>query len=198
MSGGIFVSGRVIDRFTRRSKHGLCARACRCRWPSPFRSISLSSGRRPGRSPLLFLIGPTFLNYFYLSSSRDAGAGGSAAGSARHVGRVAAAGHEFDRHGLGPTYVGAVSDFFRASHPHHSLQLAFYALVPFYGVAIVLFLWLARVLRREKAKTGAIALMIRRLIPICAGRCLRSPYAHHPMRRRDQPWTRRQACLKGQ
>ena len=30
--------------------------------------------------------------------------------------------------GFGPTYVGAASDFFRASHPHHSLQIAFYAL----------------------------------------------------------------------
>ena len=45
--------------------------------------------------------------------------------------------------GLGPTYVGAVSDYFHAGNPHHSLQIAFYALVPFYGLAIALFLWLA-------------------------------------------------------
>jgi hypothetical protein len=55
--------------------------------------------------------------------------------------------------GLGPTYVGAASDFFRASHPEHSLQIALYTLTPFYGLAILLFLWLARVLRHESHKT---------------------------------------------
>jgi phosphotransferase system glucose/maltose/N-acetylglucosamine-specific IIC component len=56
--------------------------------------------------------------------------------------------------GVGPTFVGAVSDYFHATNPNHSLQIAFYALVPFYLLAIVLFLWLARVLRREQAITG--------------------------------------------
>ena len=51
--------------------------------------------------------------------------------------------------GLGPTYVGAASDYFRAAHPHNSLQIALYTLVPFYVVAIVLFLWLARLFRKE-------------------------------------------------
>src|SRR5262249_16111907 len=46
--------------------------------------------------------------------------------------------------GLGPAFVGATSDFLRASHPHNSLQLALYALLPFYGVAILLFLVVAR------------------------------------------------------
>lgn len=51
--------------------------------------------------------------------------------------------------GLGPTYVGMASDLFRADHPDNSLQLALYTLVPFYGVAIVCFLWLAHRLRRD-------------------------------------------------
>jgi hypothetical protein len=39
----------------------------------------------------------------------------------------------------------------------HFLQLALYALLPFYALAIVLFLWLARVLRREdSAKEGTV------------------------------------------
>jgi hypothetical protein len=38
--------------------------------------------------------------------------------------------------GLGPTYVGAASDFFKANHPHNSLQMALYTLVPFYVLAI--------------------------------------------------------------
>jgi uncharacterized protein HemY len=53
--------------------------------------------------------------------------------------------------GLGPTYVGLASDFFRASFPHHSLQMALYTLIPFYVIAIILFLWLSRVLKREAA-----------------------------------------------
>ena len=51
--------------------------------------------------------------------------------------------------GLGPTYLGMMSDYFRVSHPNNSLQLAFYCLVPFYLVAIMLFLVLARALGRE-------------------------------------------------
>ena len=58
--------------------------------------------------------------------------------------------------GLGPTYVGAVSDCFGARHPEHSLQIALYTLAPFYVVAIVLFLWLARVLRGESTEKGGL------------------------------------------
>jgi len=56
--------------------------------------------------------------------------------------------------GLGPTFVGAASDFFRPSHPHHSLQRALYMLAPLYVVAISLFLALARVLRKENLPIG--------------------------------------------
>jgi hypothetical protein len=56
--------------------------------------------------------------------------------------------------GFGPTYVGAASDFFRPTYPTHSLQIAFYTLLPFYGLAIVLFLWLARVLKKESRTAG--------------------------------------------
>jgi len=46
--------------------------------------------------------------------------------------------------GLGPTLLGAVSDALKPAHPEHSLQLAFYTLVPFYVLAVLCFLWLAR------------------------------------------------------
>ena len=59
--------------------------------------------------------------------------------------------------GLGPTYVGAASDFFRADHPDNSLQIALYTLVPFYVFAIVLFLLLARVLKGEMRASGVAA-----------------------------------------
>jgi hypothetical protein len=51
--------------------------------------------------------------------------------------------------GLGPTYVGAASDWFAARGDPHALQAALYTLTPFYGVAILIFLRLARTLRRE-------------------------------------------------
>ena len=56
--------------------------------------------------------------------------------------------------GLGPTFVGAVSDHFRANAFHNSLQIAMYALLPCYILAILLFLWLSRVLRRESHTLG--------------------------------------------
>jgi phosphotransferase system glucose/maltose/N-acetylglucosamine-specific IIC component len=59
--------------------------------------------------------------------------------------------------GIGPTVVGALSDALRPSHPLHSLQLGFYALVPFYALAIGLFVCVARVLRKEDANTGETA-----------------------------------------
>ena len=51
--------------------------------------------------------------------------------------------------GVGPTYVGVMSDLFHPVHPHHSLQIAFLSLLPFYGIAILLFLQLGRILKRE-------------------------------------------------
>ncbi|WP_326523071.1 spinster family MFS transporter [Sphingomonas sp.] len=52
--------------------------------------------------------------------------------------------------GLGPTYLGAMSDWFRAGHPENSLQMALYTLVPFYVAAVLLFLLLARAIRAEQ------------------------------------------------
>jgi uncharacterized protein HemY len=53
--------------------------------------------------------------------------------------------------GLGPTYVGAASDWLAARSVQHALQVALYTLTPFYVVAIVIFVWLARVLRADGA-----------------------------------------------
>jgi preprotein translocase subunit SecG len=53
--------------------------------------------------------------------------------------------------GLGPTYVGAASDFFSARGHENSLQIALYTLSPFYVIAILIFLSLASRLRRKDA-----------------------------------------------
>ena len=58
--------------------------------------------------------------------------------------------------GLGPTYVGAASDYFKAAGYAMPLQTSLYTLTPFYVVAIVLFLMLAHRLRRE-GTAGAAA-----------------------------------------
>jgi len=56
--------------------------------------------------------------------------------------------------GLGPTYVGMVSDFFRPSHGVHSLQAAYLALAPIYLIAALLYFGLARLINRLQAITG--------------------------------------------
>ena len=148
MCAGMYVSGRLIDRLVPRWKQAYAlvpAAALVLAIPfflgfvwSPTWGLALG-----------FLIGPTFLNYFYLSPS------------------VALVQEEVRPHervmagallllvmnliglGLGPTYLGAMSDLLRDSHPDHSLQLAFYTLAPFYLVAALLFLILSRKLRHE-------------------------------------------------
>ena len=150
MSAGIFVSGRVIDRFRRKSKAVYAI--------APVISLTLAVPFYLGfvwaptwPLALTFLIGPTFLNYFYLSSAVALVQEEVQPEERVMSGALLLLVMNFIGLGLGPTYVGAASDFFRASHPHNSLQMALYTLLPFYGLAIGLFLWLARVFAREKA-----------------------------------------------
>ena len=51
--------------------------------------------------------------------------------------------------GLGPTYLGAASDWFGQAGYAWPLQMAFYTLLPFYAVAVLLFLALARAISKE-------------------------------------------------
>jgi predicted MFS family arabinose efflux permease len=147
ISAGMYVSGRLIDRFASRHRQAYAI--------VPAVALTLAIPFFLGfvwaptwQLSMLFLAGPTFFNYFYLSPA------------------VALVQEEVRPHervlagallllvmnliglGLGPTYLGAVSDLLRASHPDNSLQLAFYSLAPFYVLAVVLFLVLSRRLRR--------------------------------------------------
>jgi predicted MFS family arabinose efflux permease len=145
---GMYVSGRLIDRFAPRGKQAYAlVPAVALALAIPFFLGFVWAPTWP--LAMVFLAGPTFLNYFYLTPA------------------VALVQEEVRPHervlsgallllvmnliglGLGPTYLGAVSDLLRASHPHNSLQLAFYTLAPFYGLAVVLFLVLSRKLRRS-------------------------------------------------
>ena len=148
IGAGMYTSGRLIDRFAPRSRTAyayLPAIALALAIPAFIGFV-----RAPGWPlALAFLAVPTFLNYFYLSPA------------------VALVQEQVQPHervlagallllvmnliglGLGPTFLGAVSDYFRPTHPDHSLQMAFYTLVPFYIIAVLSFLWLARALKRE-------------------------------------------------
>lgn len=156
MSGGIFVSGWLIDRFTRRSKRAYALLpAISLALAIPFYIAFVWAPSWP--LALAFLTFPTFLNYFYLSSSVALVQGEVRPNQRVMSGALLLLVMNFIGMGVGPTYVGMASDFFRATHPENSLQIALYTLIPIYLVAIGLFLWLARVLGRKTPAAGAAA-----------------------------------------
>jgi predicted MFS family arabinose efflux permease len=153
ISAGMYVSGRLIDKFAPRGKQVYAlVPAIGLALAIPFFIGFVWAPTWP--LALLFLIGPTFFNYFYLSP-----AVALVQEEVRPQERVLAGAllllvMNLIGLGLGPTYLGAVSDLLRDSHPTNSLQIAFYTLVPFYVLAVVMFLSLARKLRREAVSTG--------------------------------------------
>jgi len=153
MGGSMLVSGRVIDRLTRRSKQAYAlVPACTLALALPF---YLAFVWAPSwRLSLLFLTGTMFLNYFYLTSAVTLVQEEVRPDQRVMSGALLLLIMNLIGLGLGPTFVGGASDFFRASHPHQSLQIALYMLASFYVVAIMLFLALARVLRNESRTAG--------------------------------------------
>ena len=153
LGGGILVSGPVVDRFTRRSKRAYAlVPAATLTLALPFYLAFVWAPAWP--LALLFLTGTMFLNYFYLTSAVTLVQEEVRPDQRVMSGALLLLIMNLIGLGLGPTFVGAASDFFRASHPHHSLQLALYMLSPLYVVAISLFLVLARVLRKENLPVG--------------------------------------------
>jgi len=148
MGGGIFLAGRLVDRLVPRDRRAYAfIPAIGLAIAIPF---FIGFVWAPGwQLAMLFLIVPTALNYFYLSP-----AVALVQESVRPNERVLSGAllllvMNLVGLGLGPTWLGFASDWLRPSYPGHSLQVAFYTLVPFYFLAIGLFLLLARALRRE-------------------------------------------------
>lgn len=148
MGGSMLGSGRAIDRFTRRSKQAFAL--------VPAVTLLLAVPCYLGfvwapawRLALVFLTGTMFLNYFYLTSAVTLVQEEVRPDQRVISGALLLLIMNMIGLGCGPTFVGAVSDYFRPTHPNHSLQLALYLLAPLYLVAILLFLALARVLRKE-------------------------------------------------
>lgn len=154
MGGGIFASGWLIDRYTKRSRKAYALLpAISLSLALPFYIAFVWAPSWP--LALALMLGPNFLNYFYLSSSVALVQEEVRPNQRVMSGALLLLVMNFIGMGVGPTYVGAASDFFRASHPENSLQIALYTLIPVYLVAIGLFLWLARVLGRRTLKPGA-------------------------------------------
>jgi predicted MFS family arabinose efflux permease len=152
MSAGIFVSGRLIDRFGARSRAAYAT--------IPAISLVLAVPFFLGfvwtptwEIALLFLVVPMFLNSFFLSATVT-----FVQGEVRPEQRVISGAllllvMNFIGLGLGPTYVGMASDFFRESYGSHSLQAAFFALAPMYIIGALLYFTLARLIKRQTITT---------------------------------------------
>lgn len=148
MGGGMVLSGRVIDRMTRTSRAGYAvAPALSLAIAMPF---YLGFIWAPGWPLALLLLGVVMVfNYFYLSASVALVQGEVRPNQRVLAGALLLLIMNFIGLGLGPTWVGFASDWFKVQGDPHSLQSALYTLTPFYLVAIGLFLWLASRLRRE-------------------------------------------------
>jgi MFS family permease len=156
MGAGMIVSGWAIDRYTRRYKQAYAlVPAASLALAIPFYIAFVWAPT--WQLACLLLTAPMFLNYFYLSSSIALVQEEVRPDQRVMSGALLLLVMNFIGLGLGPTYVGAASDFFRATHPENSLQIALYTLIPFYILAIILFLWLARVLRREAGEEQGAA-----------------------------------------
>ena len=148
-SAGMLISGRLCDRWVRRTKRGYAY--------SPANGLAnavpfiVGFVAAPGwELACALLLLPMGLNYFYLSPAVALVQEEVRPNQRVLSGALLLLVMNLIGLGLGPTWVGAASDWLRPSYPEHSLQMAFYTLVPFYFLAIGLFLLLARALRREE------------------------------------------------
>jgi len=153
MSAGIYASGRIVDRFSARSKAAYAT--------VPAVSLLLALPFFLGfvwaptwQLALCFLVMPLFLNSFFLSATVTFVQGEVPPERRVISGALLLLVMNFIGLGLGPTYVGMVSDYFRPTQGAHALQAAYYALAPMYLIGAVLFLILARMIRRHEGRSS--------------------------------------------
>jgi len=149
MGGGMIISGKVIDRFTRHARHVYAtAPALSLAVAMPFYLAFVWAPSWP-LALILFTV-TSVLNYFYLSSSVALMQEEVRPDQRVLAGALLLLVMNFIGLGLGPTYVGKASDWFTKHGHAHGLQLALYTLTPVYLIAIAIFLILARRLRAEQ------------------------------------------------
>ena len=150
VSAGMYVSGRLIDRLSRRSKTAYAwLPAIGLALAAPFFAAFVWAPT--WQLALVFLVLPMGLNYFYLSPAITMVQEEVRPDQRVLSGALLLLVMNLIGLGLGPTWLGAASDFFRASFPDNSLQMAMYTLLPFYGLAILMFMGLARKIRKQAA-----------------------------------------------
>lgn len=153
MSAGIFVSGRLIDIFGVRNRAAYAiipAISLLCALPFFLGFV----WAKQWQVSLLFLLGPMFLNSFFLSATVTFVQGEVRPDQRVISGALLLLVMNFIGLGLGPTYVGIASDFFRADYGDHSLQAAFLALAPMYLIAASLYFWLSSLIKRSATKAA--------------------------------------------
>jgi MFS family permease len=153
-SAGMFVSGRLVDKFAPRGKAAYAyVPAIGLALAVPLFVAFVWAPSWP--LALAFLLLPMGLNYFYLSPAVTLVQEEVRPDQRVMSGALLLLVMNLVGLGLGPTYLGFASDFFSANGHENSLQLAFYTLTPFYFLAIGLFLWLARAIRQQKLEATA-------------------------------------------
>jgi len=156
IGAGMYVSGRLIDKLAPRSKTAYAY--------IPAIGLALAIPLFIGfvwapswPLALACLALPTGLNYFYLSPAVTFVQEEVRPDQRVLSGALLLLVMNLVGLGLGPTFLGFMSDYFRPAYPDNSLQMAFYCLVPFYVLAVLMFLWLARAIKREEAQRGGVA-----------------------------------------
>jgi MFS family permease len=150
---GMYASGRLIDRLSARTKRAYAyLPAVGLTIAIPFFAGFVWA---PGwQLALVFLAVPMFFNYFYLSPAVTLVQEEVQPHERVMAGALLLLVMNLIGLGFGPTFLGAVSDFFRDTYPDNSLQLAFYTLIPFYVIAVLGFLWLARAIPARSGGTS--------------------------------------------
>lgn len=156
MGGGIFVSGWLLDRFAPRTQKAYALLpAVALVFAAPLFVAFVWAPSWP--LALAFLALPTALNYFYLSPAVALVQAKVKPEQRTLAGAILLLIMNLIGLGFGPTYLGAMSDWFKAQGHLNPLQLGFYTLAPFYVLAIVMFLFLMRALGREEKAARAAA-----------------------------------------
>jgi predicted MFS family arabinose efflux permease len=150
VSAGIYASGALTDRIGRRARsaYAWVPAAGLALALLPFAGFVAAPGWPVA---LAFLAGPLFFNFFYLTPVVALVQDVVPARQRTLASALLLLVMNLIGLGLGPTFLGLASDHFRSIGADNPLQLAFYSLIPFQLLAIVLFLTLARRLRRIEA-----------------------------------------------
>lgn len=156
ISAGMYVSGRLIDKLAPRSKTAYAyIPAIGLALAIPLFIAFVWAPSWPLALACLAL--PTALNYFYLSPAVTFVQEEVRPDQRVLSGALLLLVMNLVGLGLGPTFIGAMSDYFRPTYPDNSLQMAFYCLVPFYVLAVAMFFWLAGAIKDEEKKVGGAA-----------------------------------------